>query len=96
MNINNFEKHVDERILDRGYDYYNYGNIVEVYKETENQYIFDVNGSEEYEVVVNLDTNGEIIHSYCDCPYSFGPICKHEVAAYYKLFEINNSKVQKI
>lgn len=95
MNINNFEKHIDKRILERGYDYYNDGNIVEVYKQTENEYIFDIEGSEEYEVIIKINNNGEIIGSNCDCPYSFGPICKHEVAAYYKLFEINNSKLQK-
>lgn len=45
-------------------------------------------GSEDYEVIVKLDEKGEIIYSECDCPYDFGPICKHEVAAYFKLFEI--------
>lgn len=92
MNINNFEKYIDKRVLDRGYDYYNDGNIVKVYKQLENEYVFDVVGNEDYEVLVKIDNNGEIVRSNCDCPYSFGPICKHEVAAYCKLVEIKNSK----
>lgn len=32
------------------------------------------------------------MYSECDCPYDFGPICKHQVAAYFELFVILNSK----
>ncbi len=92
MNINNFENHVNKTILDRGYEYYTEGNIVETYNQGDNEYIFQVQGSEDYEVVVKIDKNGEILYSNCDCPYDFGPICKHQVAAYFELFEILNSK----
>lgn len=37
-----------------------------------------------------------VISSYCDCPYDFGPTCKHETAAYFKLFEILNNKSTEI
>ncbi|MGV8906207.1 MAG: hypothetical protein ACOH15_06395 [Acetobacterium sp.] len=33
MNINNFENHINGTILDRGYDYYTDGNVIEIYKE---------------------------------------------------------------
>lgn len=92
MNINNFEKHINKTILDRGYDYYNEGNIVEIYNQGDNEYIFQVQGSEDYQVTVKIDENGEILYSNCDCPYDFGPICKHQVAAYFQLLEIINSK----
>lgn len=92
MNINNFEKHINKTILDRGYDYYNEGNITETYNQGNNEYIFEVQGSDEYEVVVTIGEDGEILHSSCDCPYDFGPICKHQVAAYFQLFEILNSE----
>lgn len=94
MNISNFKSHVDKTILNRGYDYYIEGNIVESYTNEGNEYIFVIEGSEEYEVVVKIDDNGEIIYSHCDCPYDFGPICKHEVAAYYELDDILNSGVK--
>lgn len=111
MNINNFKKYIDKTILKRGYDYYTDGNILDTCNEGDNTYTFEVQGSEEYQVVVQLDDNGEIIYSKCNCSYDFGPICKHEVAAYYELAEhignvinnkdenaniaVNNEKVKK-
>ncbi|WP_071458625.1 SWIM zinc finger family protein [Bacillus massilinigeriensis] len=92
MNINNFEKYVSKTILDRGYDYYMAGNVVDTYSEGDNEYFFDVEGSEDYEVEVKLDNKGEIIYSDCDCPYDLGPICKHEVAAFFELLEIIGGK----
>ncbi|OOM73782.1 hypothetical protein [Clostridium sp. BL-8] len=88
MNINNFNEYVDKTILKRGYEYYTDGNIVDYCNEGDNTYTFEVQGSEDYQVVVQLDDNGEIIYSECDCPYDFGPICKHEVAAYFELAEL--------
>ncbi|AIS52840.1 SWIM zinc finger domain-containing protein [Thermoanaerobacter kivui] len=92
MNIYNFEDYINETILDRGYDYYIGGNIIETYNQGDNEYIFKVQGSDDYEVIVKLDDNGEILYSECDCPYDFGPICKHQVAAFYKLLEIFNNQ----
>ena len=91
MNINNFENHINKTIVDRGYDYYNAGNIIETYIQEENEYVFQVQGSEGYEVIVKIDENGEILYSTCDCPYDMGPICKHEVAAYFELFKMLNT-----
>ncbi len=92
MNINNFQEHVNNIILQRGYDYYTYGNIIETYEQGDNEYVFQVEGNEDYEVVVQIDKNGEILYSDCDCPYDFGPICKHEIAAYFELREILSNK----
>ena len=91
MDVNNFETQVDTIILQRGYDYYSQGNIVETYEQGDNEYILKVEGSKDYEVTVQLDKNGEILYSECDCPYNFGPICKHEIAAYFELRDILNS-----
>ncbi|MFB9989498.1 SWIM zinc finger family protein [Bacillus benzoevorans] len=88
MNINNFKNHVDEVILDRGHDYYIDGKIVDSYEQGNNEYVFSIEGREYYEVIVKIDENGEILSSFCDCPYDFGLICKHEVAAYYELFDM--------
>ncbi|MFB9759571.1 SWIM zinc finger family protein [Ectobacillus funiculus] len=92
MNINDFERRIDAVIVDRGYDYYLAGNIVEVYKLEDYEYIFEVEGNEVYEVIVKIDKNGEILHSDCDCPYDFGPVCKHQVAAYFELAEMLKGK----
>lgn len=92
MNIKNFKEYIDETILERGHSYYIVGNVNEDYDYNENEYIFEVEGREDYRVSVNIDDDGEILYSECDCPYDFGPICKHEVAVYFKLEEILNEE----
>ena len=95
MNINNFQKYINQTILGRGYDYYMGGNVDEEYVRKGDTYFFLVEGREEYEVSVELDESGEIIHSECDCPYDLGPICKHQVAVFFQLSEIiNNGEVK--
>ncbi|MDQ0157687.1 SWIM zinc finger family protein [Robertmurraya andreesenii] len=88
MNINNFENHIDKIILDRGYNYYIEGNVVEAIEQGENKYLFYVDGSDNYEVLIDIGDNGDILFSQCDCPYDFGPVCKHEVAAYFELSDM--------
>lgn len=85
MNIHHFENYINKTIVDRGYNYYIEGNVVEAYEQGENEYIFQIEGSDDYEVVVKMGDNGDILYSECDCPYDFGPVCKHEVAAYFQL-----------
>lgn len=96
MNIKNFEKHIDSIILQRGYDYYINNRILECTYEDSNTYKLEVDGNEEYDVIIKLDDKGEIIYSECNCPYDYGMVCKHEVAAYYKILDIisngNNKK----
>lgn len=95
MTIRDFEESIDKVILGRGYDYYEYNHISEMYQESDGTYIFEVEGTEEYQVGVKLDDNERIIYSYCNCPYDYGEECKHEVAAYYKLREYLASKNQQ-
>ncbi|WP_019537062.1 SWIM zinc finger family protein [Paenibacillus ginsengihumi] len=85
MNIFYFEEAIDNTILDMGYAYYEEGRVVEVRRIAEHEYAVEVEGSDDYEVVVKLDEDGEIVYSRCDCPFDYGPVCKHEVAAYYEL-----------
>ena len=63
MNINNFQKYINQTILGRGYDYYMRGYVDEEYVRKGNTYIFLVEGSEVYEVSVELDESVEIIHA---------------------------------
>ena len=95
MDIHNFEGFIDKTILDRGYHYYVGGHVIEVLEQDENEYIIQIEGSYDYEVAVNLGNNGEILYSECDCPYDFGPVCKHEVAAYFHLSEMLNQPHEK-
>ncbi|NHM31686.1 SWIM zinc finger family protein [Neobacillus terrae] len=96
MNIYNFSQEINKTILDRGYTYFEEGYIKETYKKGHNEYYFNIEGTEDYEVVVQIGDNGEILYSYCDCPFDSGPICKHQVAAYFELLTLldasHNSK----
>ncbi|MCD3331427.1 SWIM zinc finger family protein, partial [Clostridium botulinum] len=79
-------------ILERGYNYYVCGNILDIHETKGNKYTIEVEGTENYEVLVELDKNGKIVYSTCNCPYDFSPICKHQVAAYYQIYDILNNK----
>jgi len=98
MNIHDFEYYINQTILDRGFNYYIDGNIVDSYKRGDREYIFHVEGSDDYEVLVEIGDNGDILISYCDCPYNFGPVCKHEAAAYFKAYEMlhQENEIEKV
>lgn len=60
MNIYHFEDDLTDAISDKGYDYYLDDLVVDVYHQGDREYIIQVEGSDDYEVVVKLDENGEI------------------------------------
>lgn len=73
------------RILNRGYEYYENGNVLDIEK-TEDGYTATVEGSWEYTVTIDVDDEGDFIDADCDCPYSQdGNYCKHEAAVLYAL-----------
>ncbi|MBH9967306.1 SWIM zinc finger family protein [[Bacillus] enclensis] len=96
MNIHDFKRYIDKTILDKGYGYYIDGNVTKASKQSENTFLFHVEGSDDYEVLVEMADDGEILFSKCDCPYDFGPVCKHEVAAYFRLSKMLNEDVEDI
>jgi uncharacterized Zn finger protein len=85
VNLNNFEDHIDTVILERGYDYYQDNFVLSLETVSENKYCAIVEGTDFYRVLVELDNQGEIIHTSCDCPYVYGEFCKHQVAVFYAL-----------
>ena len=50
MNLNDFEIHIDEMILERGYDYYENDRVISVEEKESNVYEAKVKGSELYTV----------------------------------------------
>lgn len=88
MNINDFEKYIESKILSRGREYYSGGSVISLdYDEDGGEWTAEVTGSDDYEVTVKLNENSDIISSYCDCPYDFGPYCKHQAAVFYAVRE---------
>ena len=101
MNISSFDTKVSSRIVTRGIAYYRDGHVTDFEQKSGFRFRATVEGSDMYEVEIKLDEQGNILYSYCDCPYDMGPVCKHEVAVYFylkNLFEdkeeilINNKK----
>lgn len=80
--IQRFLDDVDPVILSRGQDYYRRG-YVESIDYDEGHVTAEVSGSEDepYLVDIDFDEDGEVEAWECDCPYDWGPVCKHTVAA---------------
>lgn len=95
MNIGDFEKTVSQVILDRGYPYYR-DDKIECCSRNADEFIFDVSGTENYQVIVQVDEDNNIKNSRCNCPYDITFTCKHEVAAYYKIRETVECLAEKI
>lgn len=95
MNISDFEKTVSQVILDRGYLYYR-DDKIECCSRNADEFIFDVSGTENYQVIVQVDEDNNIKNSRCNCPYDITFTCKHEVAAYYKIRETVECLAEKI
>ena len=87
MRIDDFENQVDPTILSRGQAYYEEGAVVELEQVRQGLYEATVAGSDDYIVEVEI-RKGEVKALECDCPYDYGPVCKHEVAVLYAIREI--------
>ena len=85
MKLSNFKQEVDKVILKRGYHYFKEGHVLGKQCVHEGHYEVLVVGHENYKVNVWLDSNGTLLSYHCNCPFKGGPICKHEVAAFYAL-----------
>jgi hypothetical protein len=91
MNLHDFTSHIDEKILKRGYAYYEEDCVPAVEETEENTYAADVLGGDLYSVEVELDNRANIISSRCDCPYDGGRYCKHRVAVFFALRDTMNA-----
>ena len=85
VNIDNFEEEIDSKIVDRGFTYYEQDAIVEFEKISDNSFRGCIRGSEYYTAVVSLDMARNIERANCNCPFSYGPYCKHIVAVLYHI-----------
>ena len=87
MMLSNFEAFVEPKIKDRGYSYYRQGDI-KVEKVGDSEFSAVAFGTEVYGIYIRLD--GEtIVENECDCPYDWGDVCKHVVAALYQIRDGN-------
>lgn len=82
--LNQFEQYIDETILKRGLDYFKSGYVYPPEEINQGKYEAIVAGTQEYLVQITIE-NKIITDHYCDCPYDYGPICKHVVAVLFEL-----------
>jgi len=71
-------KLASEQSFGKGYVYYEDGSVVKVWS-TKDAYHAQVEGSSLYEVTIA--GKGGALEAACTCPYDWGGICKHAVAA---------------
>ena len=74
--MNNWRDLFQDHILARGEMYY-YDGAVQELQKTEHGYHAVVEGTEDYEVDIEME-DGQIYEMYCTCPYAEdGNNCKH-------------------
>lgn len=84
IDLNQFEQLIDQTILKRGFDYFKGGAITHFTESSNGAYEAIVSGTETY--TVQLEVNNHILTKHvCTCPYDWGPVCKHIVAAIFYL-----------
>lgn len=84
LSLDNFEQQIDETILERGLDYFTRGCVTDMEDLSGGDYEATVEGSDTYIVYLHIEGN-KVTEYECDCPYDWGPVCKHTVAALYYL-----------
>lgn len=96
MNIKDFENEFEKIILQRGHAYYKDGAVLSIERsEYDGEYSAEVEGSEIYNVSVDMDDSGQIDHVDCDCPYEYG-YCKHIAAVLYYLRDMNQKDTKPV
>jgi len=89
LTLDNFEKTLDPTILKKGNQYYKNDQVTEL-EEDDGIWTATVIGSDYYTVTVETDKSGELAIE-CDCPYDWGPYCKHAAAV---LFAIRDMQAE--
>lgn len=89
MTIQELINQIPFEILQRGQNYFDSGNILELNQGSNGIWYAEVEGNYgDYEVEIETNKEGNIINYYCNCPYD-GVICKHIAAV---ALDINERK----
>lgn len=92
MTLLNFEDCIEPKILKRGAEYFQNGNIKFIEEIKKNFWVVDVLGSDDYQVEIHLTVKNEIKSCECTCPYD-DTECKHIAAALYAIQEYKTLEV---
>lgn len=72
----------EQKIVNRGKDYYYEGMIDTLIKDKNGYFLAEVLGSEDepYHIEIIIGQDGSVAEYFCDCPYDYSDVCKHIVA----------------
>jgi uncharacterized Zn finger protein len=84
------------KILNRGQEYFEDGNILEMNQDSNGTWYAVVEGNYgDYEVEIEIDGKGNVGSYYCDCPYD-EYLCKHIAAVALAIAENNTISISPI
>ena len=83
QSIKKLENWVDRNILSKGRIYYQHDSVHNLAKDG-STWGADVQGTQKYNVEVEIRKN-QVNSYYCDCPYDWGPMCKHVAATLFAI-----------
>jgi uncharacterized Zn finger protein len=92
MYIINFEDFIEPEIVARAKDYLKQNRIEYANNLGESTFKALIKGEQDYDVYVDIE-RGEIMDYSCNCPYTWGKICKHTVAL---LFHIREAQLHLV
>lgn len=90
ITIENFETEMGDIIVDRGYEYFLDDAVASLIKQEDGKWKAIVQGTNKYRVNITI-TKNEIEEWECNCPYDYGPVCKHVAAVLFELQHHNDS-----
>ncbi len=89
MTIQELINHIPFEILQRGQNYFDNENILQLNLGRNGTWYAEVEGNYgNYEVEIDTDNKKKVTNYYCDCPYD-GAICKHIAAVALTINEKN-------
>lgn len=90
--LSNFEDNFPRYIVNRGYNYYRDGLIIQsLYDKQSMTYQGIVSGTENYLVKIKITTDNLVDYTSCNCPYHSD--CKHITAYLYYIRELKESNI---
>ena len=95
MNFKNFKNIIDSQILSRWRDIFRCGSLWEFHSSWDGHYSATIYGqTDDYYVSCRVDQKWKITRFWCDCPYNWGPYCKHQAAFLLYLEENVSQKIE--
>ena len=86
MTLKDFKNNISSTLLERGYNYFLDECVDNLDKVASGVWMAQVHGTDTYTVEIRTDRT-QIKGWDCDCPYDYGPICKHVIATFYAIAE---------